>query len=291
MVVQRFFDAHDGTFSYLDWGGNGPISHIAHATGFCAGVYDPLAKILSSRLGVVGMDYRGHGKTTATANPENLKDWNSFADDLACFFAKLNQPVIAIGHSLGAVSSMLLAAERPHRLKALVLVDPTIMPRSLNFVLSVAQRLGLTGMFPIVRAASKRNSTWPDRSTIYNAYSRRAPFDKWSEGFLEAYLEYGFEELPSGIIKLRCEPAWESKCFSTCPAWIWGIPGLLKIPVLIIYGAQSDVFLEKSAKKFQSECKHVTLRKIDGVGHFAPMEKPHQTARLIFEFLEQLQIL
>ena len=53
MPVQRFFEAPDGTFSYLDWGGDGPLTHIAHATGFCAGVYDPLAQMLVSRLVLV----------------------------------------------------------------------------------------------------------------------------------------------------------------------------------------------------------------------------------------------
>ncbi len=291
MVVQETFDSPRGTFAYLDWGGDGPTAHIAHATGFCAGLYSPLAKILSSRLRVVGMDYRGHGMTHAPADPQTLKNWDTFADDLDLFFGRLGNPVIAMGHSLGAVTSMMLAAKRPDLVKALILIDPTIMTQSLNMALFLAQKLGLTKIFPIVSGAARRNPIWPDKSTIMKTYSGRAPFNKWSNGFLESYLDHGFEELKDGKVKLRCEPAWESRCFATCPAGAWKIPSLLKIPVLIIYGAESDVFLEKCARKFKVECPWVKLQKIDGVGHFVPMEKPRQTALSIFTFLEEIKIL
>ena len=28
----------DGPFHYINWGGAGPLAHISHATGFCAGM-------------------------------------------------------------------------------------------------------------------------------------------------------------------------------------------------------------------------------------------------------------
>ena len=291
MAVQRFFEAPDGIFSYLEWGGKGPLAHLAHATGFCAGVYDPLAQILSSRLAMVGMDHRGHGKTSAPAVPKDLVSWGTFANDLGSFFEGLREPVIAIGHSLGAVSSMILAANRPELVRALILIDPTIMPPMLNIVLYMAQRLNLTRLFPIVAGAAKRNPVWPTRVTVFNSYSHKVPFNRWSNGFLEAYLDYGFEELHSGQVRLRCDPAWEARCFSTCPAGSWKITGKLNVPVLIIYGSTSDVFLEKSARRFKSKCPTAQLERVEGVGHFVPMEKPTQTADAIFRFLRQLQIL
>ena len=291
MPVQRFFEAPDGTFSYLDWGGDGPLTHIAHATGFCAGVYDPLAQMLATRLGVVGMDNRGHGRTSAPADPKNLRSWNTFADDLGFFFNRLKAPVISIGHSLGAVSSMMLAARQPQLIKALILIDPTIMSQSLNLLLFISQRLGFTKIFPIVSGAARRKPVWPDRSTIQEAYSKRVPFNKWTDGFLKGYLDYGFEEIESGSLKLRCQPAWESRCFSTCPAAVWKIPAQLKMPVLIIYGSSSDVFVSKCALKFKKECPMVELKRMEGTGHFVPMEQPQQTAKSVFEFLEKLKIL
>jgi pimeloyl-ACP methyl ester carboxylesterase len=291
MFVQKFLDARDGKFSYLDWGGDGPAAHIAHATGFCAGSYTPLAQLLVSRLKVVGMDYRGHGQTTAKADPATLRNWDIFAEDLSNFFSLLSQPVVAIGHSLGAVTSMLVAAKYPALVKALILVDPTILPQYKNLALFTAQQLRLTKIFPIVSTSARRTSRWPSKKTVLEAYAKRAPFNRWSDGFLDAYVEHGFEDVGPECVKLRCEPKWESKCFSTCPAGIWKIPRLLKIPVLVIYGANSDVFSQKSARKFQQEVPAAVLRAVDDASHFVPMERPLQTSRIIFAFLKEYRIL
>jgi pimeloyl-ACP methyl ester carboxylesterase len=114
------YQALDGEFHYIDWGGDGPVSHFSHATGLCAGVYSPLAERLKSRLKIFGMDDRGHGRTTAPANPKTLHNWDVFASDLENFFETLNGPVIAMGHSRGATASLLLAVKRPELIRALI---------------------------------------------------------------------------------------------------------------------------------------------------------------------------
>lgn len=291
MIVQQTFNSQNGKFSYLEWGGCGPILHIAHATGFCAGLYTPLANILTSRLKVVGMDYRGHGNSKAVANHKKLTNWDVFSDDLGVFFDYLQEPVIAVGHSLGAVTSMMLAANRPELFKALILIDPTIMPQYINLVLYLAQKLYLTKIFPIISGAAKRNRLWPDSDTVLDIYSKKLPFRNWSPGFLEAYIQYGFEDIVTGGTKLRCEPEWESKCFSTCPAGIWKKPRLLTMPVLVIYGAKSDVFTNRCARKFRLEVPHSEIHCIPKATHFVPMEKPLETAKLIFDFLMRNQII
>jgi pimeloyl-ACP methyl ester carboxylesterase len=143
------FQASDGEFHYIDWGGNGPVSHFSHATGLCAGVYTPLADKLKSRLKIFGMDDRGHGRTTATANPKKLKNWNIFVSDLEHFFESLNGPVIAMGHSRGATASLILAARRPDLVRALILIDPTILPYSWTWGWALAKAVGLSRCFAV----------------------------------------------------------------------------------------------------------------------------------------------
>ena len=67
-------------------------------------MYGALAERLGSRLRVLGMDDRGHGTTTAPADPGRLKNWDVFVNDLERFFEHLDEPVIAMGHSRGAVT-------------------------------------------------------------------------------------------------------------------------------------------------------------------------------------------
>ena len=81
-LILEYIAGSDGNFSFINWGGHGPTAHFSHATGLCAGVYTPLAQRLRSRMKMVGMDDRGHGRTRAPADPKKLKNWDIFADDL-----------------------------------------------------------------------------------------------------------------------------------------------------------------------------------------------------------------
>ena len=72
----HIFSGADGKFHFIDWGGEGPLAHFSHATGLCAGTYAPLAERLGTRLRVIGMDDRGHGRTRAPADPHQLKNWD-----------------------------------------------------------------------------------------------------------------------------------------------------------------------------------------------------------------------
>jgi pimeloyl-ACP methyl ester carboxylesterase len=280
------FQRPDGAFHFINWGGTGPLAHFSHATGLCAGAYAPLASILRSELHILGMDDRGHGQTRMPADPAKLTDWNIFADDLASFVDHLAKPVVALGHSRGAVVSLILAIKRPDLIRALVLIDPTILPFSWMWWWYLAKRTGLARWIPIAATAAKRRSNWPDRESILNSYRQKAVFSSWQEGFLEAYVADGTEKFRQNGFRLSCEPAWESKCFSTCSHDIWRYVPRLKLPVLVLYGANSDTFLASAAKRFQSEAPHARLKCFENSGHFVPMEQPEATAEAIFDFLK-----
>jgi len=280
------FQRPDGEFHFINWGGAGPLAHFAHATGLCAGAYSPLANILRSKLNILGMDDRGHGQTNLPANPDKLTNWNVFRDDLELFFDHLERPVVAMGHSRGAAVSLLLAVKRPDLIRALVLIDPTILPFSWMWWWSLAKKTGFARWLPIVATAAKRRWAWPDQESILNSYRQKAVFRTWQDGFLEAYIADGTEKYRKNGIRLSCEPAWESKCFSVCPHDIWRYVPRLKQPVLVLYGANSDTFLAPAVKRFQSAVPHARFKCFEKSGHFVPMEQPEATAEAIFDFLQ-----
>lgn len=285
--TDRTFQGSDGKFHYIDWGGDGPIAHFAHATGLCAGVYTPLAKRLGSSLKILGLDDRGHGKTTAPADPKTLKNWDIFVSDLENFFESLNGPVIAMGHSRGATESLLLAVKRPDLVRTLVLIDPTILPYSWTWGWALAKLVGLSRRIPIAATAAKRQNGWPDRERVLDYYKNKAVFRFWSDGFLEGYVNDGTEETGNGVIKLCCQPAWESRCFAVCPHDVWRYIPQLRQPVLVIYGAQSDTFLASAARRFKTMVPQASMHRFEDTGHFVPMERPDETARSILSFLNK----
>ncbi len=291
MRPDHTFKSPDGEFHYIDWGGSGPLAHFAHATGFCAGAYTPMAERLRPHLRILGMDDRGHGKTKAPSDPWELKNWDIFAEDLERFFDHLNEPVIAMGHSRGAVASLLVAIRRPELVRALVLIDPTILPFGWMWLWFLAKKTGVARFLPIVARASRRKSVWPDAEAILTAYRDKAPFRVWQDGFLEAYIANCTEETGQGSIRLCCEPAWESRCFYVCPHDVWRHIPQLQQPTLVLYGAESDTFLNSAARRLKAKVPSVTFRCFEGTSHFVPMERPDDSAEAIRTFLKNNKII
>lgn len=289
--VDRSFHSGEGPFHFIDWGGEGPLTHLAHATGFCAGVYAPLAERLRPRLRVLGMDDRGHGQTRVPAHPDSLEDWDVFVEDLERFLDHLGRPVVAMGHSRGGVASLLLAVKRPDLVSALVLMDPTILPYSWTLWWSIAKRTGLSRLIPIAARAARRRRLWSSRETLLRVYARREPFTRWEPGFLEGYAIDCTDETEEGGVQLSCDPAWESRCFAVCPHDVWRYVPQIRRPTLVLYGSQSDTFLRPAVKRFRDKAPDASLHCLEDTSHFVPMERPDECARLILSFLEERGVL
>jgi pimeloyl-ACP methyl ester carboxylesterase len=286
-----YLEIGEERFYYRVWGDRGPVLHFAHATGFNGATYGPLAEMWKRDFRVFALDQRGHGKTSAHADPASLRDWKIFRDDLEAFFQALGGEVIAAGHSMGAVASMLLAVKRPDLVKALILIDPTILPYSWMWWWYLAKKTGLARFVPIAYRAARRNPVWPDRETILNIYRRKGSFSLWEKGFLETYVEGGTVDDPSGGVRLACSPAWEARIFATCPHDIWRYVPLVRQPVLVIYGGKSDTFLPSAARRFKKLSPDAEMVCLQGCGHFVPMERPLEAALGIERFLgEKLRL-
>ncbi len=291
MRQDLIFRGKDGDFHYIDWGGDGPLLHIAHATGFCAGVYGPLAERLTDSFHVVAMDDRGHGLTTAPADPRRLRDWDVFARDLERFFESLGGPVTAMGHSRGGVASLMTAVRRPDLVRALVLVDPTILPYSWMWWWYLAKKTGLAKYVPIANRAGKRKARWPDRATMLSAYRGRGAFRTWGDDYLESYVQCGTVDTAEGGVKLCCDPAWESRCFAVCPHDVWRYVPKVKQPTLLLYGRDSDTFLPAAAERFRRVSPKARVKGYEGASHFVPMERQEATAAELEAFAGELGLL
>jgi pimeloyl-ACP methyl ester carboxylesterase len=239
----------------------------------------------------MGMDDRGHGKTRVATDPRKIKNWDIFADDLERFFEHLNEPVIAMGHSRGGLASLLVAVRRPELVRALVLIDPTILPFSWMVPWFLAKKTGLAKLVPIAYRAARRRRIWPDRETLLNAYRSKLPFRVWKDGFLEAYVAEGTKENDKGLIELSCDPIWESRVFAACSHDVWRYIPRLQQPTLVLYGADSDTFLAPAVKRFKDKVPTATFGRFEETSHFVPMERPDETVDAILAFLKDQKII
>jgi pimeloyl-ACP methyl ester carboxylesterase len=276
-----------GVFNSMNWGGSGSVALICHSIGFCAGVYTPLAALMTDHFQVLGFDSRGHGRTKAPADPENLKNWHIFYDDMEDFCRHIGRPVIAIGHSMGGTVSMVATVRRPELVRALIMIEPGIIPPEWIARTYLMQKCGLTGLAPIVSKTAKRKNKWPDREALRDYLSTNKTFLHWKKAFIDAYIEHMIEDTDTGAVQLRCDPRWEARCIATAPTDIWHYVPKLKTPTLIIYGTQTRTFLPSVIKRFKTEVPHAVLRCFEGPGHNVVMEKPRESAEAILEFLRE----
>jgi N-formylmaleamate deformylase len=118
--------ANDLKIHYYRTGGNKPAVVLNHGAGDDGLCWTHLAKELEQEYDLIMPDARGHGKSDSGKGDYSTRQR---VLDLAGLIQalKLDFPVVG-GHSMGADTSMYLAAEYPQLARAVFLEDPPIIP-------------------------------------------------------------------------------------------------------------------------------------------------------------------
>lgn len=278
--ARRSLSLSDGNISYLEWEASGPTLHFAHATGFNAETYVPLLTPLSDRLRILASDARGHGFTTLQTAPGLARGWNIYREDLAKFLdATATAPAILAGHSMGATVSAMIAAAFPDRVKALVLIEPVLMPNILRLLSWIPFR---PPSIDLASRAERRRATFASFDAALASYRGRGAFRTWPEEFLAAYLKGGL--VPDGDeMRLACAPAWEAQTFRSTPFGAAGLGRKIRCPVTLLYAEQSTP-PESECRAFARAHGNTRLLKVPGTTHFLPMERPDLVREEIARF-------
>jgi acyl transferase domain-containing protein len=112
------------------WGPvGGPKLLLLHGILEHGATWDAIADTLANQgYHVIAPDLRGHGRS-AHAGPDGgyqLMDFLGDIDALTQSLTEKAQPIMLVGHSMGAVLSAVLASLRPERFSHLVLVEPVV---------------------------------------------------------------------------------------------------------------------------------------------------------------------
>jgi len=268
-----------------DYGGDGSIIHIAHANGFPPGAYRPLAEALTGHYHVVGLPSR---PLWPGSQPESVTTWHPLADDLIQGLDGLRvSGIVGAGHSLGGVLTLWSAIRRPDLFRAVVLIDPVILPPAWLWMLRALRCMGLDGRQPLVQGALRRRRTWPSRQACFEHYRGKLLFARWPDTSLRAYVESGTRQRADGQVELAYPPAWEAHVFATTPIDVWRDVSLLRTPALVIRGEHSLTFRPAAQRRLARRIPHAHFTTIAGAGHLVPMERPSETGAAIRAFLGQ----
>ncbi|MFB9678993.1 alpha/beta fold hydrolase [Streptosporangium vulgare] len=100
-----------------------PALLLLHGFTDSAACWEPVVPALAGYGCIVATDARGHGDSGLPEGPvgprQHAADQALVLDDLG-----VSEPVVVIGHSMGALTAVALAATRPDLVAALVLEDP-----------------------------------------------------------------------------------------------------------------------------------------------------------------------
>ncbi|MDX1709051.1 MAG: alpha/beta hydrolase, partial [Desulfobacterales bacterium] len=248
----------------------------------------PFIRYLVDDLHILASDVRGHGGSDQP-RVERIRHWDIFAEDLKLLIEnKMSAPVIGIGHSLGAVTTYIAAAQYPHLFCGIILIDPVILPNRLLWRLAIVKLLGLRGIIPLAKMARRRRRLFKGKQEALKLFAAgRGIFKNWSKEFVQAYLECGLLEKDEKTAVLQCDPELEAQIFESIPQNVWRYAAKINCPVLAIRGELSDVFFEDAANRLKTSITDIELQTIPQSGHFPPMEKPQQSADLILDFVDR----
>jgi pimeloyl-ACP methyl ester carboxylesterase len=205
---------------------------------------------------VVSVDLRGHGQSD---KPEQDYTMTGFARDLAwlCGELGLNKPVV-IGHSMGGVIAVELAARYPELPSAIVIVDGPVMP---------PQALK-DGIAPMVAAL---------KSPAYREVSQQFVGD-------QLFIEGDDPELKARVVEAMSSAPQHVMASAMEQIFSWDAEAAArgcKVPTLNLIAASPLL----DVARFTELCPQAVHGQTVGAGHFHQLLVPDQVNAMIDRFL------
>ncbi len=232
----------------------GPAIVLLHGGGLSAAEWSDLAPALAATHHVVAFDARGCGATGA--DPERRYGAAMIASDLEDLRLDLGLEHFAlVGHSFGAVAACLYAADHAENVTRLVLLDG--------------------GPADHVRPTFLANPplSFTTRDDAARALSKLLP-----RGFPDWYLDSRFETLDDGTLTWRSDMRgrvqWSRESGEPLMPQLWSYVERLRMPTLVVHGAESTLFPLENAVKMAEINPRVRVVDIPEAGHFVHIDQP-----------------
>ena len=264
IAATRWLDRSEGRVAF-ECAGHGPLVVCVPGMGQTRRVFDPTADLLRRAGFRVGaMDLRGHGDSDATFG---AYDDVAAAGDAAAVVREMGGPAVVVGSSMGAAAAVLVAAEHPDLVRALVLVGPFVRDAPVGRALALAWRLVTGG--PWARAA------W--LAYLPKLYPGRAPAD--------------LAEQRAAIAQSMRRPGHTAAFRRTARTSHAAAEARLddvQAPVLVVMGTADPDFADPDGEaRWIGDRLGAEVLAVPGAGHYPHHERPELVGPAVVAFARQ----
>ncbi|KTD64795.1 alpha/beta fold hydrolase [Legionella spiritensis] len=259
------------------------IIHFAHGNGFPSLCYSQLFHALEeAHFTCCFIEKIGHNpKYPVTEN------WPYLVDEVIdSIHRQSNEPVIAVGHSLGGVLSMLAAIKQPSLFKAVIMIDSPLLGRLKSNMVKLAKVLGVIDRVTPAHRTRTRRQIWNDKQQLIQYLKSRPLFKTFSEACLQDYMEFGLKKGDDGRFHLVFDSRIEYSIYRSIPHHLYEYAGKLTVPTALIYGSHSDV-VSRLDVHYMKHNFNIRCFKMKGT-HMLPMEEPDLVANHIIRALDAI---
>ena len=277
-------DIGDIELAVIEWPGTGDPILLLHATGFHGRCWTQVVERLPGRH-VYAVDLRFHG----SSGKGDAFNWSLLTDDICQLIERLDlSALVGVGHSIGGFLIARAAARLPHRFRALLLVDPVIMPRETYARFEAP----IDAFSPDLHPVSRRKNRWQDSEEMYRRFAQRPPFDRWQAAVLRDYCEYALRPADDeGWLQLACDPLHEAAAYANQAGneKVYDDLPALTMPVTVLRaasdGAAEDLSTSPTWPGLAATLPDGRDVYLPRMSHFIPMEDPGLVARYILQAL------
>ncbi|MCI0396868.1 MAG: alpha/beta hydrolase, partial [Chloroflexi bacterium] len=137
VLKEQFFNTGVVTINYVEGPAAGPPLVLLHGGSARWQAFDSIMVELAGEWHVYGPDFRGHGRSGRIPRRYRLQD---YTDDTVAFLRqRVAEPAFVVGHSLGGIVALLVAARCPEHVRAVVVGDAPLTAETWRAVLQAGK--------------------------------------------------------------------------------------------------------------------------------------------------------
>lgn len=247
--------------AYWTWPGDAPPTLLLHGIGNYGRYWDLFADAIDGRLELIAPDARGHGESGRPQDGYEVVDF--VADAIAILDARRVDRAVVVGHSMGGLHAIHLAARHSERVRALAIVD--------------------AGVEPLPEGSERARRLLTERPARFaSREDARAYLEATSPGYSDAVyrnrLEFAFRDDEGELIWcsdphalaliMRGRPAPEDR---------WSALEAIDCPALVVRGTSSNVLSPDIAARMVRALRDGQLLELDA-GHNVALQRPRELA-------------